>query len=191
MISRRKFSLKIFWIGMLILLMTSPLLAANQDVANTFRKALQNKNIKQLTKIIHPQGLIVARSYNKKSPNRGQEFFQRVSRLTPDFQVAAGSELPLDFLYLFGGTTRVKNLKRLNQDWKKASFDPHSLDSLRVFATRVISFVTKKAPGFTPTVVRVNDDYLVLTEAEVNNGLLSGAVAVFWKGYLRAVIDFR
>lgn len=162
---------------------------AEEAVVESFRGALRNGNSREI-RALTAGGLIVARLYNRNSSGR----LFRVNEIPDNLQVSVPNEFPFDLRYLFGGSIRSRSVRYLEQRMYGAVFE-ENLAALHQFAQQVTEFANQRTPSFTPTVIHVNDRYLVLTEAEFNDGILTGTVAVFERrggqGSLKAIIDLR
>lgn len=178
-------------ISLILVLIAGSVMAANpDDVVEQFRVALKSSNSTALEQMIAPSGLVLIRSYNQDNSNKGKDVLTKVNSLPNNLRIAAAGELPFDLKYLFGGTVRIKNIKYLEQKLSGGDFEL-SVPSIRAFAEKVTEFANEKTPSFTPTVVKVGSRYQVLVEAEANNGMLSGSLAIFERASLKVVVDLR
>lgn len=183
--------LKVIIAVVAVFLLTTTIMAGMDSDINDFRLALNNSNVKEFKRIIAPGGLILVRTYNQ---NRGQDILFRTTDIPAEFQIGAPSGMPFDLRYLFGKTLRAKDVAVLETRISGLAFNDGSITAIRGFCQKVLGVVSQKGRGFIPTAVS-DGQYLVLTEADVNNGMLSGSVAVFMKAGtsygLKAIIDLR
>ncbi len=157
-----------------------------------FRMALRNNDIKSFRSIIAPGGVTFVRLINPNETGRGTEVALRVTELPNTFQVAVPNDLPFDLRYLFGGTIRSKTLNYPDVKLDGVNYPEESVGSVRNFARKVIETVNRNSPSFVPTVARLGNRWFVLCEAESNQGMLSGALAIFDRDNgLKMVVDLR
>jgi hypothetical protein len=175
-----------------VVFLSGTILAGTQDSINGFKQAIQNNDTREFKNLTHPGGLILARSFN--NPGRGLDLLVRTTEIPANFQFPAPNGMAFDLKYLFGGTLRSRDLSGLETRIPGLVFNEGSISAIRHFAQKILAFVHQKKRGYTPTMI-VTDNYLVLTEADINNEMLSGSIAVFLRlgndFLLRAIIDLR
>jgi len=174
-----------------ILFLSSTILALTDNSIENFRAALNSNNVKEFKRAVAPGSLTLIRLFNQ---NRGQDLIYRTAEIPGNFQINVPSGMPFDLKYLFGGTLRARELVSLETDIAGLSFS-ESIPAVRQFCQKVLNYVSQKNRGYTPTIVIVSGNCLVLTEAKADGGMLSGSMAVFMgsrNNYtLRAIIDMR
>lgn len=186
--------LRAFFIMALFILASVRIFAVDNTV-ETFRNTLRLGNAAQVRQIIAPGGLLLVRTYNPNHPNRGKDMIFRVNDIPDGFQINVPNDLAFDLRYLFGGSIRARSLVYIEDRISGLSLNEGSVQGVRSFAQTVLEFIQDKSRSFIPTAVYSDGRFLVLSEAETNNGMLSGSMAVFVKsgsGYsLRMIIDMR
>jgi hypothetical protein len=183
---------RLFLIIFGLIFFSGTIFARAGDSINAFKEAIQNNNVFQLKNLTHPGGLVLVRSFN--NGHRGRDLVLRIDEIPVNLQVAAPNGRAFDLKYLFGGTLRSRDVTGFEARIPGLSFNDGSIPAIRQFAQKILILVHQKNRGYTPTLVSV-DNYLVLTEADINNELLSGSMAVFIRSggdfLLRAIIDLR
>ncbi len=171
------------------------LLAESPTVADSFRTALKNRDVRGFNGLVASDGLLLVRSYNPNDLGRGADILLRVSRIPATFQVPVSNDFPFDLPYLFGWTIRSKTLISLSDSLSGNALSDHSIAAIRNFAYRMMERVSQASPSFVPTTVQLADGWVILCEATLKQGLLSGAFAVFERSgnqnRLKMIIDLR
>lgn len=183
---------RLFLIIIGLIIFSGTILAWTGDSVNDFKQAIRNNNVRELRNLTHPGGLILVRSFN--NANLGQDLLARATEIPVNLQFEAPNGRAFDLKYLFGGTLRSSDLSGFEARIPGLTFNEGSIPAIRQFAQKILIFVHQKKRGYTPTLV-IADNYLVLSEADINNGMLSGSMAVFIRSggnyLLRAIIDLR
>lgn len=189
-----KYLKRSFWVLLIlwgILFGSSTILASIDNNIENFRAALNSNNTKEFKRSIAPGGLTLFRLFNK---NRGDDLIYHINEIPGNFQINVPGGMPFDLKYLFGGTLRSRELVSFEVDIPGLSFSENT-QVVRQFCQKVLDYVSQKKRGYTPTIVLVSGNYLVLSEASSENGMLAGSMAVFIGNrnnyILRAVIDMR
>jgi hypothetical protein len=183
---------RLFLIILGLIIISGTILAESDDSINAFKRAIQNNDVRELKNLTYPGGLVLVRSYN--DANRGQDLLVRAAEIPVNLQFGAPNGRAFDLKYLFGGTLRSRDLSGFESRIPGLTFNEGSIPAIRQFAQKILVLVHQKSRGYTPTLV-MTDNYLVLTEADINNEMLSGSMAVFSRSgadfLLRAIIDLR
>ncbi|TCL62398.1 hypothetical protein EDC14_102517 [Hydrogenispora ethanolica] len=180
---------------MVIVFGTGTILAEPPAIIDSFRSALKNRDIQGFRSLIAPDGLVLVRSYNRHDQGRGADVLFSIATLPANFQVPVANDFPFDLQYLFGWTIRSKSLVSLSASFSSDALAERSVPAVRHFARQIVDRANQANLSFVPTVVRLADDWVILSEASSKQGLLSGALAVFQKNgpeyRLKMVVDLR
>ncbi len=190
---KKNYSVRIILALLVVLLASIPVFSSDSNaVIDSFWLALRNDSVDQLRQIIAPNGLLLVRSHNN---NRDQDLLFRATSIPVDLQIPAPNGLAFDLKYLFGGFVRGRSLNYLKERISGLHLNESSIQSIRSFAQKVMEFTSNRVRSYTPTVVDMDGQYMILTEAEANGEMMTGSMAVFVNHsgnyYLRLIIDLR
>lgn len=175
------------------------------QIIESFKNSINNKDTEAFKKIVSPAGLIIIRNFvSGEAGIRGKDirFYYTVNKIPNDLAFPVIDEIPVKLNELFSKTLQnkrkltVTEVKKVKYDFK----DNGEISSRNPPTDTVISnsrdiIKISENPSDIYELFTLDDSEIVLAEAQLITGILTGNFAVFEKKngkyFLRAIMDFR
>ncbi len=149
-----------------------------------FLNAIKNKNKQQLSSLIGANGLIIQREFTSgnRGGTRGKAFIKKyaVSELTNNLGFVVESQTPVDLIWLFPDSSKKSISEIANYpanfpvNFPNATNTDEWLDTLKL----MVSSHPEGKDGVPFITVSKDQKIIILTEAQVIDGVLVGALAL-------------